>query len=108
MAKKSIKQSPIGMPKLKPGQLRIHISDHGQDFLWWTVNSLGQVVDCGPFQSTVWVNKCTVQNHLSLKSGSVIWFYSKVLMQVTSLNYLVQRIEKYKPRKLAKKEVTNG
>lgn len=39
------------MPKIT----RIHFEDWGQDFLWWDIDPEGNVVDCGPFQASVWV-----------------------------------------------------
>lgn len=34
---------------------KIHFQDKGQDFTEWTVNDEGVVVDCQPFQASVWV-----------------------------------------------------
>lgn len=36
----------------------IQFEDHGQDFLKWTIDG-SKVIDCQPFQFTVW-GKCTV------------------------------------------------
>ncbi|MEQ8685476.1 MAG: hypothetical protein RIE86_09290 [Imperialibacter sp.] len=36
---------------------RYHFEDEGQDFTYWDIDSEGTVVDCGPFQATIWVGK---------------------------------------------------
>lgn len=41
---------------------KIEFEDHGQDFLFWTIDTQKEkVVDCGPFQYTVWVGLCCKQ-----------------------------------------------
>ncbi|RKE02341.1 hypothetical protein [Marinifilum flexuosum] len=34
--------------------IKVHFEDKGQDFLWWKITAQGAVVDCGPFQKSVW------------------------------------------------------
>ncbi len=51
---------------------RVYFEDHGQDFLWWDVNEDGLVVDCGPFQASIWsgslvVSKIEVGALISIK-----------------------------------------
>lgn len=37
--------------------MRIEFKDYGQDFLWWEIDQRGKVIDCGPFQASVWCGK---------------------------------------------------
>jgi hypothetical protein len=76
---------------------RIHFEDHGQDFLWWDVNPKGAVVDCGPFQASVWVG-CTVKLPMP-KVGKRPSFTTKQGKRLR-LNYAIEKIEE--------KEVANG
>jgi hypothetical protein len=39
----------------------ITFEDHGQDFLEWDIDENGKVIDCRPFQFSVW-SKVTVTN----------------------------------------------
>lgn len=37
--------------------IRFHFEDRGQDFTWWDIDEeSGEVVDCGPFQASIWAN----------------------------------------------------
>jgi hypothetical protein len=79
---------------------RIYFEDHGQDFLWWDINQDGDVVDCGPFQASVWVG-CEIfdDSESGLLEGDRPCFINKKgeLMQ---LNYAIEKIEE--------REVPNG
>ncbi len=40
--------------------IRFEFEDQGQDFTWWDVadngHGVGKVIDCGPFQASLWAN----------------------------------------------------
>lgn len=70
---------------------KINFEDNGQDFLWWTINERGLVVDCGPFQASVWCGSIVVDTEL-LQPGDPVDFVSRhgdVLM----LKHRVKSIE---------------
>ncbi len=71
---------------------RIYFEDHGQDFLSWTVNEQGIVVECEPFQSWLWVGARVLgANHLC--RGDVVDFMHKGGEPVKTLNYRVERVQ---------------
>lgn len=70
---------------------RIYFEDHGQDFLWWDLNEKKEVVDCGPFQASVWVGSKVTSD---LEQGTQIDFISK-FDDILKLNYPIQTIENY-------------
>lgn len=76
---------------------RIHFQDKGQDFLYWDVDFLGVVVDCGPFQAFVWVG--TVLDLPLPEVGGRPHFETKDGDYLT-LNYAIEKIEEM--------EVANG
>ncbi|MEM8550198.1 MAG: hypothetical protein AAGF10_05350, partial [Verrucomicrobiota bacterium] len=50
-------------------KIKITFEDHGQDFLWWVIDTkTGKIIDCGPFQAWVWCEQ-TVDQADSLKIG---------------------------------------
>lgn len=73
---------------------RLHFEDHGQDFLWWDIDAEGNVIDCGPFQASVWVG-CKVATG-SVSQGCPPFFKSKQGKRM-SLNYPVEKIEILEP-----------
>lgn len=38
----------------------LHFMDHGQDFLRWDLDAKGKVIDCGPFQGSLWIGRFVV------------------------------------------------
>lgn len=76
-----------------PKHRKLHFEDQGQDFLWWEINEEEEVVDCGPFQASVWVG-CQLVN--DAETGIVEGDYP-VFMTKTGdflhLNYKIERIE---------------
>lgn len=42
-----------------PSLIRVYFQEKGQDFDWWDIEmmgpTMGKVIDCGPFQASVWV-----------------------------------------------------
>lgn len=72
--------------------MRIHLKDGGQDFLWWDIDKGGMVVDCGPFQATVWQGSEVLMPEL-LKKGSKIHLVTKTGSPML-LKYPVKSIDK--------------
>ncbi len=88
------------MAKLK----RIFFEDHGQDFLYWDIDQDGSVVDCGPFQYSVWVGTKVFRTDEpdSLATGKQILFQSKSMDSPRILIYPIEKIEELE------EEVVNG
>lgn len=49
--------------------ITIHFVDNGQDFLQWDIAPGGEVIDCRPFQASVWVGCRIVSSLDTLKAG---------------------------------------
>lgn len=47
------KQTTSNEPK--KATKRIHFEDKGQDFLYWDIDDVGEVVDCMPMHRAVWL-----------------------------------------------------
>ncbi|HAZ00683.1 MAG: hypothetical protein A2W90_14495 [Bacteroidetes bacterium GWF2_42_66] len=69
---------------------KIYFEDHGQDFLWWIIDENGTVIDCGPFQASVWVD-CKVLNN-EIEIGEFVVFETKV-GDIMELKYSIEKIE---------------
>lgn len=52
-------------------QTLIRFEDGRQDFLYWVVDEDGQVISCGPYQSSVWLG-LQVKNLATLKAGGIV------------------------------------
>lgn len=64
--------------------MKITFEDHGQDFLTWELDATGKVIDCEPFQASVWCG-CIVQEYNSLTPGDKVKFLTKEGKQLTML-----------------------
>lgn len=83
-----------------PKHRKLHFEDQGQDFLWWEIDEHGKVVDCGPFQASVWVGSVIIDDsETGLTEGDRPLFFSKHGQELR-LNYQIERIEEM--------EVENG
>ncbi|MCP3017423.1 hypothetical protein [Cupriavidus basilensis] len=71
---------------------RIYFEDHGQDFLSWTVDDNGTVVDCEPFQLSIWGGARVLYPHL-LRKGHLVDFVPKFGGPAKTLNYPVERVQ---------------
>ncbi len=72
---------------------RIHFEDQGQDFLWWDINELDEVIDCGPFQASVWVGcQLIIDNEGGLLEGDRPFFVNQD-GEMLQLNYAIEQIE---------------
>lgn len=69
---------------------KITFEDCGQDFLWWVIDENGLVIDCGPFQASVWVG--SVVDLDTLEEWEPVCFDSKS-GEYLCLNYVVESIE---------------
>lgn len=70
----------------------IHFEDHGQDFLRWTLDAKGMVIDSQPFQASIWAGLFVVER--KLKAGMRI---SIVMLTGTRrVNYPLARVQKLK------------
>jgi hypothetical protein len=77
----------------KSGQTVIHFEDRGQDFLTWTLDEKGWVVDCQPFQKSIWKGGL-VKNFKELELGSTVEYITKDGYKCLKMNYPVARIDK--------------
>lgn len=72
---------------------RIHFEDQGQDFLWWDINELDEVIDCGPFQASVWVGcQLIIDSESELLEGDRPFFMNQD-GDLLELNYAIEKIE---------------
>jgi len=72
---------------------KLHFEDQGQDFLWWEINDQDEVVDCGPFQASVWVGcQLIIDNESGLLEGDCPHFMTKD-GQFLTLLYCIEEIE---------------
>lgn len=71
--------------------IEIHFEDHGQDFLWWKLDEAGKVIDCGPFQGSIWCGK-QVQDHNDLKPGDRL-SYPDSVGHIRTIKYAIQSIK---------------
>jgi hypothetical protein len=69
---------------------RICFEDKGQDFLYWDIDYVGEVVVCGPFQGWLWVG-CIVCLE-TLKAGKCLEYIHPRLGR-GGIKYKVIRIE---------------
>lgn len=68
----------------------LHFEDKGQDFLQWTLDEHNNVIDCAPFQASVWVG-CSVIDS-SIIQGECPSFLTKRNDRMT-LKYKIEKIE---------------
>lgn len=72
---------------------KLHFEDQGQDFLWWEINEEEEVVDCGPFQASIWVGcQLITDSETGLVEGDCPVFMNKQ-GEMKQLLYKVEEIE---------------
>lgn len=49
----------------------VTFEDHGQDFLTWTIDPEGNIIDCQPFQFSIW-SKFRVTNEGRFEVGGYV------------------------------------
>lgn len=78
-----------------PVRVRIHLQDHGQDFLWWDLEERDRlsyrVVDCGPFQAWMWTQYFVRKDSVRKGHQPLI---SKDRVDCSPLLYPITRIER--------------
>jgi hypothetical protein len=67
-------------------KIKIHLEDHGQDFLWFIVDGT-KVIEAGPFQNWLWAGKTLVPPKKWRRGSRVVWDNG------TTLHYPVRRAE---------------
>ena len=73
----------------------IEFEDKGQDFLRWELNEEGVVIDCIPFQGSIWCGKYVFQ-HEYLYAGHKVFItdvpVTKLNQPLTEMNYRVASV----------------
>ena len=69
--------------------IRVHLEDHGQDFLRWDIKD-GVVVESYPFQGWLWNGTKIITEEFGPGDQLII---QPPNSEVTTLNYLVEKIE---------------
>jgi hypothetical protein len=72
--------------------MQITFEDHGQDFLTWQLDSNGVVVDCMPFQASVWCG-VEVYGPGSLNVGDTVFIRRPGDAVTVPLKYPIAAIE---------------
>ena len=71
----------------------IHFEDHHQDFLRWYVEvDTGNVIECEPFQSSIWCGNHVV-NVEELGEGDFVSFISKTNGELVTIKYPVEKVD---------------
>lgn len=68
----------------------ITFEDHGQDFLEWDINEVGDILDCRPFQAHFW-KQCMVANEDQLVVGGNVYFLSRSC-EVKAIKYPIKSL----------------
>lgn len=72
-------------------KFRIEFKDYGQDFLYWTIDTeKEEVVDCQPFQASIWVGHKTKQK--AFEVGGEVTFLDKDTGETLAINYPIEAI----------------
>lgn len=74
-------------------RIKLHLEDQGQDFLWFIVEGR-TIVDCGPFQYSVWVGRKVDPSTAKWRKGSRVDFPPQRGTRAMRLNYPVVKVEK--------------
>ena len=71
---------------------RITFEDHGQDFLTWVIDTeKEEVVECEPFQATVWIGKKTRQK--AFEVGGEVQFIDDDTGETFAISYPIESID---------------
>ena len=68
----------------------IRFEDHGQDFLEWDLDITSKVIECRPFQASIWCGRL-VLNHNALRKGSKV-----VLDNGNNIRYPLTKVQRFK------------
>jgi hypothetical protein len=66
---------------------------HGQDFLEWDLDAAGKVIECRPFQASLWCGRHVV-NHKSLKTGTLV-----ILDDMRTVKHPPMKVRRFKAAK---------
>lgn len=69
----------------------IELEDHGQDFIYWTIDSTNTVIDCRPFQGQFWIG--TKIENTEIHPGDTLMITIRRSKEIKSLNYPVKTIK---------------
>jgi len=72
--------------------LIVHFEDGGQDFLTWQLDRNGKVVDCTPFQASVWCGYY-VLNFPNIKAGDTLSILKSPGDKVLNIKYPVLSVK---------------
>lgn len=73
--------------------LVLHFEDHHQDFLRWYVDKNGKVIECRPFQSSLWCG-IVVQNVDQLGKGSTVFYIHTEADGERNIRYPLAKVTK--------------
>lgn len=73
----------------------LHFSNHGQDFLRWSLDASGTVIGCEPCQAWLWTGK-VVMNHERLRAGDKVQYRSTIdPTSAVSIRYPLERVDRF-------------
>lgn len=75
---------------------KITFEDNGQDFLTWTVDGKGNVVDCRPFQFYIW--RSVIVDLNTVQPGVGVSFKIKGKGEVITLKHKTLKVEDVTPK----------
>ncbi len=70
---------------------KLHFEDHGQDFLSWTVDDLGTIIEVEPYNSA-WLGQRVLAPR-TVRKGHLLNVRSKSTGDVFAIVYPVERIQ---------------
>lgn len=73
--------------------ITITFEDHGQDFLEWDLDTNGKVIECRPFQASLWCGRLVVNNAELRKRSKVI------LDNGNNIRYPLENVQHFKGAK---------
>jgi hypothetical protein len=87
----------LALEEAKGTLTRVYFEDKGQDFLWWDLDHEKKVVDCGPFQASVWEGCIVIDDsECGILPGDRLLINSPHVQELLRLDYAVHRIEERK------------
>jgi hypothetical protein len=72
--------------------IKVTFEDHGQDFLTWIIDTeLGEVVNCEPFQASIFVGSKIDQRVFDV--GGFVTFVSPHVEEPLTIRYPIESVE---------------
>lgn len=81
----------------------IKFQDFGQDFLEWTINEKGDIIDCTPFQYGVW-SRYRVINKSELKPDTHVKIMD-AKQNVITIKYPIVRVTEKEVKRIRREKV---